>query len=314
MKTTESPTLISAEGIVEHSSGDYEERIKIYTAAIICLNRRVSATMDGGGVMIEGERIATEIKAMQFRLLSRRSEASLALKNYEKAYTDANAALALYPHPNSVEDFTTLSSAPTPSDIELAHDLVNRAMAGVLGFDDHLHLDNIRRTKAKYILENPQGPVKFVPVGCEAIPQNAELQLENTQDDLSVLTPSTGFPASEWTMGTTETSSLQRLRLDVIDENPKIGSPSSQQCCSMTDDQRIPWEVGMDRCWTSGTWLPVSARNMGTTDTNSTSRRLRLDTNDENPKNGSLSSQQCCSMTSHQRIPWEVGMSRCWTG
>jgi hypothetical protein len=238
METSESPASLLAEGRYRFSSGDHEGSIELYTAAI-CLSRitsrRIDAAINGGGVTSEDERVAAEVKETHFRCLSRRSEARLALKIYKDAYTDANAALAL------VDDSTKPSSRGLlQSDIDLAHDFRDRAMAGVLGLDDHLDLDNMGRTKAKYILENPQEPVRFVPGSREeAILYNSELRLEDMQDDLSVLTPGTGFPGSSRTMGTMGTASARRWRLDPINEDPNTTSPSSSQRRSSTGHQVI---------------------------------------------------------------------------
>ena len=229
-----------AEGIFHYSAEDYEGSIEIYNALIICLNRRslqkdnrrAKSTTVGGDVTTEGDHDSAEIKVILFRALSRRSEAYLALSKYKNAYTDVTTALALFPHFDNGDDFTTSESGLLPSEIELVRDLENRVFVGVLGLDNHVHLDSFLRLKATHLLENPQEPVKFYP-GLQGVSPNAELQLENTHDDLSVMTLDTCFRSvgsgSTRTIGTKKNTS-QRSRLNVIDEEtPPAGSPISQQ-------------------------------------------------------------------------------------
>ena len=176
-----------------------------------------------------------------FQALSCRSEAYLAQSRYKNAYTDVTTALTLYPHFDNGNDFTTSESGLLPSEIELVRNLMNHIFAGNLGLDNHVHLDSLLILKATHILlENPQEPVKFYP-GLQCVTPNAELQLENTHDDLSVMTQDTCFRSvgsgSTRTIGTKKTTS-QHSRLNAIDEEtPPGGSPISQQCY-MTSHQR----------------------------------------------------------------------------
>ena len=201
-------TLASAllvESMNLYNSGDYTgddhgERIEYYTAAIplVRMNcRRVDALMNSGVVSSKHERVTTQIKEIHVRCLLRRSEAYLALKKYHDAYVDASEA------------FTAASlGGLLRSDVQWAESLVDRTMAGVLGMDDHTHLDNLQRARARYMLENPQEPIQFVPGSCGTIMHNAELQLEGKQDDVSMLTPCTDYPQSsgEITIGSIETA------------------------------------------------------------------------------------------------------------
>ena len=176
-----------------------------------------------------------------FQALSCRSEAYLAQSRYKNAYTDVTTALTLYPHFDNGNDFTTSESGLLPSEIELVRNLMNHIFAGNLGLDNHVHLDSLLILKATHILlENPQEPVKFYP-GLQCVTPNAELQLENTHDDLSVMTQDTCFRSvgsgSTRTIGTKKTTS-QHSRLNAIDEEtPPGGSPISQQCYT-TSHQR----------------------------------------------------------------------------
>jgi hypothetical protein len=241
--------LLLAEGLCLYKAKDYEGSIEIYND-LISLNRRslqlkshrASATSDGGDSTAKDNHDFAEIKVILFRALSRRSEAYLALSKYRSACTDVKEGLALYPHFNNGDDVTTSESGLPPSEIELARDLLNRIYAGVLGLNDHVNLDSLQIIKANHILENPQKSVKFIP-GPEGVP-NVELQLENKQDDVSVMTPDTCFrsigPGSTRTMGT-ERNASQRSRLDgmlnAIDEETLSGGSPISQKHSMTSHQ-----------------------------------------------------------------------------
>ena len=161
-----------------------------------------------------------------FRALSCRSEAYLAQSRYKNAYTDVTTALTLYPQFDNGNDFTTSESGLLPSEIELVRNLMNHIFAGNLGLDNHVHLDSLLILKATHILlENPQEPVNFYP-GLQGVTPNAELQLENTHDDLSFRSVGS---SSTRTIGTKKTT-LQHSRLNTIDEETPPGVlPISQQ-------------------------------------------------------------------------------------
>ena len=225
-----------AEGIDQYCIEEYQKSIEIYNALIICLNsrslpkdiRRANATMDGGDVTTEDDYESAENKVILFRAHSRRSEAYLALSKHKNAYTDVTEAFALYPHFDNVDDFATSESGLLLSDIELACDLMNRIYKGILGLDNHVHLCNLSITKAIHMLENPEKIKRFVP-GLQGV---GDELLENTHDDVSVMTLDTWFSTgscSTTTIGTKKTTS-QRSRLDAIDEEtPPGGSPINQQ-------------------------------------------------------------------------------------
>ncbi len=81
---------------------------------------------------------------------------------------------------------------------------MNHIFVGNLGLDNHVHLDSLLILKATHILlENPQEPVKFYP-GLQGVTPTAELQLENTLDDLSVMTQDTCF----WSVGSGSTRTI----------------------------------------------------------------------------------------------------------
>ena len=232
-----------AEGLLRYRTEDYEESIKIYNALVRNLqedmiSRANNATMDGGDVMTEDDHDSTKINVILFRALYHRSEAYLALSKYKNAYTDVTAARALYPHFDNGADFATSEYGLLPSEIESARDLVKRIFTGSLGLDNHVHLCNLQILKATHILENTQEPVKFVP-GLQGVTTSAELQLVNTHDDLSVMTPDTCFRSigsgSTRTIETKKTTS-QRSRLVANDEEtpPPAGKVKTAAATAVT--------------------------------------------------------------------------------
>ena len=168
--------LFFSEGDSLYNVGDYEGAIKNYTAAIRMMtdSRSVNAATDGDEATIDDNRDTAETKVVQFRSLSHRSEAYLSLSKYEHAYADARAALALYSRTDSADDFSASASGLRPWEMEAAHDRVARALAGILA-------------TVISSLQRPHENVKFVASSFLAFPPNAELQLEDMQDDTSVL-------------------------------------------------------------------------------------------------------------------------------
>ncbi|KAL7534450.1 hypothetical protein ACHAXR_005886 [Thalassiosira sp. AJA248-18] len=99
-------------------------------------------------------------------------------------------------------------------------------------------MDALAQLIAQHCAQNPEETVRFIPGNTTLLP-NAELQLPDMPDDLSVLTPDTYFQGrnSLATVGTAQKS--RRTQLSAISENNSEGrsSGSSGQQRSMTSHQ-----------------------------------------------------------------------------